>query len=75
MCKGCTSRHWIADNLGWSKHVGGFDGEETNIEEYFANRGDDDAVNRVSQDVFELERVLNVESGAILDENGNPMLE
>ena len=31
VCKGCMSKHLIADNLGWTKYIGGFDGD-TNIE-------------------------------------------
>lgn len=65
MCKGCESRHLIADNLGWTNHIGGFDFDngETNIEKYMANReGVDDEVNdlvmRVGRDVFDLENIL-----------------
>ena len=40
MCKGCESKHLIADNLGWSNYIGGFDfdGGERNIEEFMKNR-------------------------------------
>ncbi|KAL7462253.1 hypothetical protein ACHAXS_002641 [Conticribra weissflogii] len=40
ICKGCESKHLIADNLGWSNYIGGFDfeGGETNIEEFMKNR-------------------------------------
>lgn len=70
MCKGCESRHLIADNLGWC----GFDANngETDIESFMENRqrearGNDvgaeaeghDLVKRVSRDVFELETLLH----------------
>lgn len=71
MCKGCQSKHLLADNLGWSNYVGGFDfdGGETDIEKYMENRdqeakengigeGGDDLVMRVDQDVFDLETML-----------------
>ena len=57
VCKGCSSHHWIADNLGWSDYIGGFEGD-TNIEEFFAARGFEEHVNRVSKDVFELEQMM-----------------
>mmetsp|Transcript_693 Transcript_693/g.1174 ORF Transcript_693/g.1174 Transcript_693/m.1174 type:complete len:265 (-) Transcript_693:23-817(-) len=39
-CKGCMTKHWIADNLGWSNHVGGFDYDngERNIEMFMENK-------------------------------------
>lgn len=49
------AKHWIADNLGWSDYVGGFEGD-TNIEEYFARRGKDE-VSRVTEEVFEVEKI------------------
>ncbi|KAL7550654.1 hypothetical protein ACHAWF_013871 [Thalassiosira exigua] len=65
MCKGCESKHLIADNLGWSNYIGGFDFDngETNIEMYMENNaagGSDekDLVMRVDQNVFDLEKVL-----------------
>lgn len=72
VCKGCSSKHLIADNFGWNKYAGGFDYDngETNIEMYMANRvqearenglGDEkvnDLVKRVSRDVFNLESML-----------------
>jgi hypothetical protein len=66
----------IADNLGWTDYKGGFQ-EETNIEEYFANRGLEDNVNRVSQEVFQLEKMLfhDSKSGSIVGDDGNPALE
>lgn len=62
ICKGCSSHHWIADNLGWTDYLGGLEGE-TNIEEYFASRGLEDTVNRVSKDVFDLEQMLERTQG------------
>jgi len=61
VCSGCLSKHLIADNLGWTKYVGGFDGD-TNIEEFMKTMGREDEVERVSQDVFHLENILNIES-------------
>jgi transcription elongation factor Elf1 len=72
VCKGCSSKHLIADNFGWNKYAGGFDYDngETNIEMYMANRvqearehglGDEkvnNLVKRVSRDVFDLESML-----------------
>ncbi len=59
VCKGCMTKHLIADNLGWSKYWGpggGFEGK-TNIEEYMDEIGKGDEVNRVSKDVFHLEQL------------------
>jgi len=72
VCKGCESKHLIADNFGWNKYAGGFDYDngETNIEMYMANRAQEagengmggemvnDLVKRVSRDVFDLENIL-----------------
>ena len=55
MCKGCQSKHLIADNLGWTDYKGGFEGSTTNIEEFMEEKGRSDEVNRVSPDVFDLE--------------------
>jgi hypothetical protein len=76
-CKGCESQHVIADNLGWTDYKGGFQKGETNIEEYFANRGMADNVSRVSTDVFNLEKALShdTKSGSIIGDDGNPALE
>lgn len=68
-CKGCESKHLIADNLGWSNYIGGFDfdGGERNIEHFMENKArenagvggdDDDLVMRVNQEVFDLENML-----------------
>ena len=72
-CKGksCEAKHLLADNLGWSNYVGGFDNGETNIETYMANKAlearengvvdgkeENDLVKRVNQDVFDLETIL-----------------
>ena len=72
VCKGCESKHLIADNFGWNKYAGGFDYDngETDIEMYMANRNQEardnvmggemvnDLVKRVSRDVFDLESIL-----------------
>ena len=74
MCKGCSSKHLIADNLGWSKFAGGFTEGETNIEEYFEARGQGGTVNRVSKDVWELENLYYRETAAVddnSDKSGN----
>lgn len=68
-CKGCESKHLIADNLGWSNYIGGFDfdGGERNIEHFMENKArenagvggdDDDLVMRVNQEVFDLENMM-----------------
>ncbi len=53
------NRHLIADNLGWSKYWGeaGFQGS-SNIEEFMDGKGRGDEVNRVSKEVFHLEKML-----------------
>mmetsp|Transcript_19880 Transcript_19880/g.24540 ORF Transcript_19880/g.24540 Transcript_19880/m.24540 type:complete len:229 (-) Transcript_19880:238-924(-) len=58
VCKGCQGKHLIADNLGWSNYIGGFDGDE-NIEEFLENQGRGDEVNRVSKDIWELEELFD----------------
>lgn len=75
VCKGCDSQHLIADNLGWTDYKGGFEGDTNTIEDYFVRKGEGDSVNRVSEDVFELEKLLDLPSGSIIDENGNPTME
>jgi len=72
-CKGCQNQHLIADNLGFTKLWS----EEGNIEEYFANRNENDAVHRVNKEVFELEKILghDTKSGSILGQDGNPAME
>jgi len=66
-CKGCNSKHMIADNLG----SGCLDGD-ANIEAYFKARGTED-VTRVTEEVFELEKVLNMDT--LMGEDGKPVLE
>lgn len=56
VCKGCNSKHLIADNLGWTKFAGGFTDGETNIEEFLEARGE--KVSKVSKDVWELEKLF-----------------
>ena len=63
VCKGCLSKHLIADNLGWTKYIGGFDGD-TNIEEFMETMGRGDEVNRVSPDVYDLEMVLKKDNAS-----------
>ena len=80
VCKGCGSKHLIADHLG---SISGSLGGGTNIEDYFkiknaaGDKEKGDVVNRVSQDVFNLEKLLafDTEGGAISGEDGIPMLE
>lgn len=72
-CKGCGTQHLIADNLGftnlWNK--------EGTIEEYFANKGMEESVTRVSKDVFHLEKMLghDSDSGSIMGDDGKPAME
>ena len=72
ICKGCDSKHWIADNLDPTL-------ASNNIEELFAanatGQENDQQVNRVSQDVYDIERVWQVKGGEMQDEDGNPVLE
>mmetsp|Transcript_7112 Transcript_7112/g.9599 ORF Transcript_7112/g.9599 Transcript_7112/m.9599 type:complete len:120 (+) Transcript_7112:185-544(+) len=74
VCKGCQTKHLIADNLGWSI---GFEPETSTIEDYLEANGRTGDINRVSSEVFELERVLDMtdNSGSIVDEGGNKHLE
>ena len=76
-CKGCQAQHLIADHLGWTDYKGGFEGDTNTIEDFFAKQGQNDAVLRVGQEVFDLEKVLrhNTDSGAILGDDGKPALE
>jgi hypothetical protein len=77
VCKGCESKHLIADNLGWTDYDGGFEGDTNTIEDYFVAKGQKDSVNRVSQDVFQLEKLLDIQtdSGSIIGEDGKPAME
>jgi transcription elongation factor Elf1 len=68
-CKGCGSKHTIADNLG----KGCLDGESANIEDYFKARGMEDSIQRVNQEVFELEKMLDFDG--FVGDDGNPVLE
>jgi hypothetical protein len=65
------SQHVIADNLGFTQH---FDG---NLEDYFKQRGGGDSVTRVSEDVFNLEKVLgfDTKSGSIFGPDGTTHME
>jgi hypothetical protein len=65
VCKGCESKHLIADNLGWQIGFDSDKGERT-IEQFMQNRneesGEEDLVQRVDKEVFELEKILYKES-------------
>jgi hypothetical protein len=63
----------IADNFGWHSYVGGFE-SDSNIEEYMTTRGMGDEVNRVSEEVFDLEKLLD-KTGLILDQDGGSVME
>jgi DNL zinc finger len=65
------SQHLISDNLGFTQQ---FDG---NIEDYFKEKGGGDKVNRVSEDVFNLEKVLGLDtkSGSIFGPDGATHME
>lgn len=49
----------------------------SNIEDYFRAQGLEDSVNRVTPEVFSLENILrfNSASGALVGEDGDPVLE
>ena len=68
VCKGCNNKHWIADNLDPTL-------SHSNIEEYFESKGQGDAVNRVTEEVYEIERVWGLKEGEITDEKGDAVLE
>jgi hypothetical protein len=79
VCKGCGSKHLIADHLGT---ISGSLGGGTNIEDYFRikngdNKATGDVVNRVTQEVFQLEKLLafDTKGGAISGDDGTPMME
>ena len=70
-CKGCDANHMLADNLGW----GAFHEGETNIEEYLKGKGME--ASRVSPEVFDLEKVLGIDSnsGSLVGDDGTLVLE
>jgi len=68
VCKGCQSKHWIADNLDPTL-------SDNNIEEYFESQGKKEQVTRVNEDVYEIERVWGFTPGEIRDESGDTVLE
>lgn len=69
ICKGCSAKHWIADNLDPTL-------SDNNIEEYFESQGkEEDKVKRVNKDVYEIERVWGFTPGEITDESGDTVLE
>ena len=70
ICKGCTAKHWIADNLDPTL-------SDTNIEEYFVSQGKkEEQVTRVNGDVYEIERIWGFTTpGEITDDSGETVLE
>jgi hypothetical protein len=68
VCKGCNNKHWIADNLDPAL-------SHSNIEEYFQSKGQGDTVNRVTEEVYEIERVWGLKEGEMTDESGDAVLE
>ncbi len=68
VCKGCNNKHWIADNLDPTL-------SHSNIEEYFQSKGQGDTVNRVTEEVYEIERVWGLKGGEMTDESGEAVLE
>lgn len=68
VCKGCDSKHWIADNLDPTL-------QQNNIEEYMESIGLGDTVNRVTKEVYEIERVWGLKEGVLTDDSGNAVLE
>ena len=81
ICKQCTSKHLIADNLGWSNYlVSGFDydGGERNIEDHVKNNNHHDGGGgslRVERGVFDLESLWHDEKdensdAVVMDEDG-----
>jgi hypothetical protein len=67
-CKGCGTQHLIADHLGWIVQ------NNTVLEDFIGG-----AVPRVTQEVFELERILqqygDTSGGAIVGDDGRLALE
>jgi hypothetical protein len=78
-CKGCESQHIIADHLGYTDYEGGFQGNETNtIEDFFADHAEGVKVDRVSEEVFQLEKILlghDADSGSIVGDDGELAME
>jgi DNL zinc finger len=73
VCKGCMSQHLISDHLGFTNLQ--FDG---NLESYFSDNKDGaESVQRVSEDVFQLEKILGLDtkSGSIFGPDGNAAME
>jgi len=65
------SQHLISDNLGFTQQ---FDG---NLEDYLKEQGLEETVQRVSEDVFNLEKILGIDtkSGSILGPDGTSHME
>lgn len=68
LCKGCDNKHWIADNLDPTL-------QQNNIEDYMESIGLGDTVNRVTKEVYEIERVWGLKEGVLTDDSGNAVLE
>ena len=67
------SKHLIADNLGWTKYLGGFN-DDNNIEEFMETIGRGEEVHRVSPVVFDLEKMIhenNVEVNVSFPDDDN----
>ena len=62
ICNGCKAKHMIADNLHKSSGY------------HIEDDGHLDLL-RVSTDVFNLEKILDLPTGRIRDDNGNTVLE
>eukprot|EP00536_Pseudo-nitzschia_multiseries_P015453 jgi/Psemu1/69503/estExt_Genemark1.C_8900012 len=69
LCKGCDSKHWIADNLDPTLH------KTPNIEAYLESKGLGDTLHRVSSEVYEIERVWGLKEGVLTDDSGEAVLE
>lgn len=71
VCKGCMAQHLISDNFGFTQQ---FDG---NLEDYLREQGSEESVHRVSEDVFNSEKILCVDtkSGAVFGNDGKPTME
>lgn len=71
VCKGCMSQHLISDHLGFTQQ---FDG---NLEDLMKEKGEGEEVQRVTEEVFQLEKMLGLESdsGSILGPDGTPHME
>lgn len=71
VCKGCMSQHLISDHLGFTQQ---FDG---NLEDMMKEKGTGETVQRVTEEVFNLEKILGLDtkSGSILGPDGTAHME